>query len=102
MYIRVPFETLVARDPKGLYKQALAGEISDVVGVDIDFAPPEFPDLVVDNDGPVESLTEIARNIVDAIQWDKGAVHLGLTKESAETATELEETSGRRSGDLRG
>ncbi len=102
VYIRVPFETVVARDPKGLYKRALAGEITDVVGVDIEFPPPEFPNLVIDNDGPLESLTEIARNIVDKVQWVKGPEPLGLTKESAETVTGPEEPSGQRRGDLRG
>ena len=102
VYIRVLFETVVARDPKGLYRRALAGEIKNVVGVDIEFPPPEFPDLVIDNDGQVESLTEIARNIVDKIPWVKSPGPLGLTNKCAETVTEPEEPSGRRRGDLRG
>ena len=94
VYIRVPFETVVARDPKGLYRRALAGEMKNVVGVDIEFPPPEFPDLIIDNDGRVESLTEIAGSIVDKIQWAMGPGPLGLTKNSAETITEPEEPSG--------
>ena len=66
VYIRVPFETLVRRDSKGLYQQALTGKIKNVVGVDIDFPEPPHPDLIVDNDAPVESFLEIAERIVKA------------------------------------
>ncbi|MGE3728914.1 MAG: adenylyl-sulfate kinase [Candidatus Sericytochromatia bacterium] len=38
--LNVPFDLLLQRNPKQLYSRALAGEISDVVGVDID---PEWP-----------------------------------------------------------
>ena len=71
VYIRVPFDVLVARDPKDLYRRALAGEIKDVIGVDIEFPPPAHPDLVVNNDIPRESCDEIAREIVNSIPWNK-------------------------------
>lgn len=71
VYLRVPFETLVERDTKNLYKRALKGEIKDVVGVDIKFPEPANPDLVIDNDTPVESFSEIAHNIIKAIPWEK-------------------------------
>ena len=48
-YIRVPMDVLVQRDPKGLYADAQAGKIKNVVGVDIEFSPPESPDIVIDN-----------------------------------------------------
>ena len=102
VYIRVPLEALVARDPKGLYKRALAGEITDVVGVDIEFPPPEFPDLIIDNNGPIDSLTQISRDIVDKIQCDKGPAHLGPTKQSSEAVTEPEEPSEQPHRDLHG
>lgn len=70
VYIRVPFETLVERDSKGLYRRAQAGEIENVVGVDIEFPPPASPDLVVDNDEPVESFVRLAERIVNAIPWE--------------------------------
>ena len=69
-YIRVSFDELVRRDSKGLYKKALAGEITDVVGVDIEFPEPTNPDLVIENDAPVTSFTEIANRILDAIPWE--------------------------------
>lgn len=50
IYIRVSFETLLKRDPNGLYEKALRNETTNVVGVDIGYEPPYAPDLVVDND----------------------------------------------------
>ena len=70
VYIRVPFEILVERDSKGLYRQALAGKIKNVVGVDIEFPPPANPDLIIDNDTPVESFVEMAARIINAIPWE--------------------------------
>ena len=71
VYIRVPFDVLVARDPNGLYRQALAGEIENMVGVDIELPPPANPDLITDNDVPVESFVKIATQIVNAIPWER-------------------------------
>lgn len=57
VFIDVPFEILVARDDKGLYRRALKGEERNVVGVDIAYPGPSRPDLVLDNrsfDTPAE------------------------------------------------
>lgn len=67
VYIRVPFEILVARETKGLYRRALAGDINNVVGVDIDFPEPVRPDLVIDNSAQIESFDGIADQIIEAI-----------------------------------
>ena len=42
-------DVLRRRDPKGLYRRAAAGEINNVVGVDLHFEPPSDPDLVLPN-----------------------------------------------------
>ena len=47
VFLDVPYEELRRRDQKGLYSQAEAGWITDVVGVDIPFEPPVRPDLVL-------------------------------------------------------
>lgn len=49
VYLRVSRDELMARDLKGLYRQALGGTLTNVVGVDIPFPEPAAPDLVVDN-----------------------------------------------------
>lgn len=38
------------RDPKGLYRRALAGEIHGLTGVDAPYEPPEHPEVVVETD----------------------------------------------------
>jgi bifunctional enzyme CysN/CysC len=39
-----------ARDPKGLYRKARAGELRDFTGIDSPYEPPDAPDLVVDTE----------------------------------------------------
>ena len=49
VFLDVPMDVLRRRDPKGLYRRAAAGEIDNVVGVDLHFEPPSDPDLVLSN-----------------------------------------------------
>lgn len=49
VYVRVPLEVAVRRDPKGLYARALRGEIKNFTGVDDPYEEPTSPDLVLDN-----------------------------------------------------
>ena len=67
VYLHVPFSVLLERDAKGIYRRALSGEITNVAGVDIGFREPANPDLIIENDAPVESFTGIATRIIDAI-----------------------------------
>ena len=48
VHVGAPFEVLVARDPKGLYRRALAGDLPDFTGVSQPYETPAAPDLVVD------------------------------------------------------
>ena len=48
--IETSFGTLLKRDVKGIYKRALAGEIKEVAGVDIEFLPPSDPHITINND----------------------------------------------------
>lgn len=50
VYVKASLETCVNRDVKGLYKKALAGEVSDFTGVSAPYEEPEHPDLVLDTD----------------------------------------------------
>ena len=59
VYVHATIEELAEhRDPKGLYKKALAGEITGFTGVDDPYEPPEDPELVLDTmvETPEESL----------------------------------------------
>ena len=48
VYVNAPLEECIRRDPKGLYKKALRGEIKHFTGVTDPYEPPENPDLVLD------------------------------------------------------
>jgi bifunctional enzyme CysN/CysC len=45
VFVDAPIEACMARDPKGLYKRALAGEIKNFTGVDQPYEVPENPEL---------------------------------------------------------
>jgi adenylylsulfate kinase len=61
IYVNCPLEVCISRDPKGLYKKALAGEIQNFTGIDDVFEAPVRPDLEVTTDveTPEESLARI-------------------------------------------
>jgi adenylylsulfate kinase len=65
VYIEVPMEVLYRRDSKNLYAPALAGEIKNVVGVDLAFSPPSAPDMVVDNSQDRDDLKPLAADILN-------------------------------------
>src|SRR5580704_11428401 len=48
VYCRCDIPTLTARDAKGLYKKALAGEIKGFTGIDDPYEAPEHAEVVVD------------------------------------------------------
>ena len=45
IFVDTPLEECIKRDPKGLYKKALNGEISEFTGIDSPYEPPENPDI---------------------------------------------------------
>jgi adenylyl-sulfate kinase len=67
VYCAAPIEALAARDPKGLYKKALAGEIPHFTGVTDPYEPPDAPDvtLFTDRETKPESLAKILAKLTD-------------------------------------
>ena len=47
VFVDTPLADCEARDPKGLYAKARAGEIEAMTGVDDPYEPPESPELVL-------------------------------------------------------
>ena len=45
VFVDTPIEECERRDPKGLYRKARAGEISDFTGIDSPYEPPAAPEL---------------------------------------------------------
>ncbi|HJR90904.1 MAG TPA: adenylyl-sulfate kinase, partial [Acidimicrobiia bacterium] len=48
VFVDTPIEVCEARDPKGLYAKARAGEIKGFTGIDDPYEAPLAPDLVID------------------------------------------------------
>jgi adenylylsulfate kinase len=47
VFVDAPLEVCEARDPKGLYQKARAGEIKNFTGIDAPYEPPVEPQLVL-------------------------------------------------------
>ncbi|MBV8769854.1 MAG: sulfate adenylyltransferase subunit CysN [Hyphomicrobiales bacterium] len=47
VFVDAPLELCIARDPKGLYRRALAGEIRNFTGIDQIYEPPAAPEVVL-------------------------------------------------------
>src|SRR5882672_9981451 len=47
VYMECPLDVLIARDVKGLYKKALAGEIPSFTGISDPYEPPPAPEVTI-------------------------------------------------------
>ncbi|HEX7706970.1 MAG TPA: adenylyl-sulfate kinase [Thermoanaerobaculia bacterium] len=72
IFIDAPIAVCEARDPKGLYQKARAGEIAEFTGVSAPYEEPENPELRIRSDGTsiddaVERIHEllVQRSIID-------------------------------------
>jgi len=48
VFVDAPLEVCEARDPKGLYQKARAGELKGFTGIDDPYEPPQRPELVLE------------------------------------------------------
>jgi adenylylsulfate kinase-like enzyme len=65
VYMRANMDTLLKRDIKNLYRRALDGEISNVVGVDLPFPEPDSPDLTIDNNDDLIEFDTLADKVMN-------------------------------------
>jgi adenylylsulfate kinase len=66
VFVSAPLDVCIERDVKGLYKQAIAGELPSFTGVSDPYEPPDNPDLVLETD--VMSKEECLQLILDKLQ----------------------------------
>ena len=61
VFVKASVEECIERDPKGLYKKALAGEIKEFTGVSDPYEEPLDPEIVLDteNESPEESAEKL-------------------------------------------
>ncbi|ACK50726.1 sulfate adenylyltransferase, large subunit [Methylocella silvestris BL2] len=66
IFVDTPIEDCIARDPKGLYKKALAGEIKNFTGVDQRYEAPQNPEMIVARDGqtPQQAAAAIVKELI--------------------------------------
>jgi adenylyl-sulfate kinase len=48
VHVTCPLSVLIQRDPKGLYKRAISGEIAHFTGISHPYEPPVVPELTID------------------------------------------------------
>jgi adenylylsulfate kinase len=63
VFVNAPIDVCIERDPKGLYEQALAGEIKNFTGIDDPYEKPLDPDVIVDTHE--ETVEESVNKILD-------------------------------------
>jgi adenylylsulfate kinase len=66
VFVNASLDTLVARDVKGLYKKALAGEIKQFTGISDPYEGPLHPELVINTDR--ETVQESAARIIAKLE----------------------------------
>ena len=66
IYCKASLKTCEARDVKGLYKRARAGEIKNYTGIDSPYEAPENPELIIDTDK--ETLDESVSRIYSLLE----------------------------------
>ena len=65
VFVKCSLEEAVKRDPKGLYKKALKGEVKNMTGISDPYEEPLNPEIVVDTEK--NSLEECVKNVVEKV-----------------------------------
>ena len=67
VFVDAPMDTLIARDTEGMYRKALAHELTNVAGIDDPYEPPVHAELVVrtDQEKPDAALGRLFQKLVD-------------------------------------
>jgi len=66
VYVRCPVEVCIDRDIKGMYKKALAGEVTGFTGVDDPYEEPADPELILDTDK--ETVEESVEKVLEKLK----------------------------------
>ena len=74
VFVKCSLESCIKRDPKGLYKKALSGEISNFTGLQDPYEEPLSPDVMVNTDN--ETVEECVDKIISAIKIREEPVSL--------------------------
>ena len=70
-FVKCSLEEVIRRDPKGLYKKALKGEIKHMTGIDDPYEEPLNPEIVVDSEH--KSVEENVETVIRYLE-EKGLI----------------------------
>jgi adenylyl-sulfate kinase len=86
VYCKCPLEVCIERDVKGLYKKALAGEISNYTGVSDPYEEPLNPEVVLETDREEEeeSVAKVMRKL-EELRYVQPAEAASYSEEEEET-----------------
>ena len=67
VYVECPLEICMARDPKGIYRQAREGAVANVPGLQAAFEPPQTPDVLVrgDTESPDSAAARVIAKLIE-------------------------------------
>mgnify|MGYP003329272013 CR=1 FL=1 len=63
IFVNTPIDECIQRDPKGLYKKALNGEIKGFTGIDAPYEEPQNPEIEIKNMNIDESVNFIINSL---------------------------------------
>jgi adenylylsulfate kinase len=66
VHVATDINVCIERDPKGMYKKAISGEIKDFTGISAPYYPPQNPELVLDTASM--SAEECAAKIINELK----------------------------------
>ena len=86
VYCKCPLEVCIERDVKGLYKKALAGEITNYTGVSDPYEEPLNPEVVLETDKETreQSIGKVIRKL-EELRYIQPAEATQYTEEEEET-----------------
>ncbi len=70
-FVKCSLEEVIRRDPKGLYKKALKGEIKHMTGIDDPYEEPLNPEVIVDSEN--RSIEENVKTVIRYLE-EKGLI----------------------------
>lgn len=59
VFVDCPLEVCQQRDPKGLYKKAIEGQLNDFTGISSPYEPPKNPEIVINSEVDITSSVNI-------------------------------------------
>ncbi|WHA44281.1 adenylyl-sulfate kinase [Agrobacterium tumefaciens] len=79
VFVDTPIDECIRRDPKGLYRKALSGEIANFTGISSPYEAPLEPDICIRTaDADAQTLaTQIVRVICEPVDMTSGPCQLG-------------------------